>query len=113
MPRKKGRAKQGTPSVRHHGVGFHLAPRRYRPEVRHLRSTHSGRAGQKGGWLWLGHLARMALPVLTKMIAPAVQIGAQVAAGAATGAIQTQQQEEANKRALAAQAQQARDMGYG
>ena len=115
MPRKKGRAKQGkgTPSVRHHGVGFHLAPRRYRSEVRHLRSTHSGRAGQKGGWLWLGHLARGALKILPKLIAPAVQIGSNVAAGAATGAIQTGQQEAAQRRALAAQEEQARRMGYG
>ena len=113
MPRKKGRAKQGTPSVRHHGVGFHLAPRRYRSEVRHLRSTHSGRAGQKGGWLWLGHLARAAWGVLPKLIAPAVQIGAQVASGAAVGAIQTGQQEDAAKCALAAQEEQARRMGYG
>ena len=113
MPRKKGRAKKSTRSVRHHGVGFHLAPRRYRPEVRHLRSTHSGRAGQKGGWLWLGPLARAAFKVLPKLIAPAVQIGANVAAGAATGAIHTGQQEAAQQRALAAQEEQARRMGYG
>lgn len=113
MARKKGRAKQSTRSVKAHGVGIHLAPRRYRSEVRHLRSTHSGRAGQKGGWLWLGHMARGLMTILPKMIAPAVQIGSQVAAGAATGAIQTGQQEAATKRALAAQANQAREMGYG
>ena len=113
MPRKKGRAKKSTRSVRHHGVGFHLAPRRYRSETRHIRSVHSGRAGQKGGWLWLGHLARAAFKVLPKLIAPAVQIGSQVAAGPATGAIQTGQMEAAQQRALAAQEQQAREMGYG
>ena len=94
-------------------IAHHNAPRRYRKETRHLRSSHSGRAGEKGGWLWLGHIGRALLKVVPKLVAPAVQIGANVAAGAATGAIQTQQQEAAQQRALAAQEEQARRMGYG
>ena len=97
MARRKKRSTRVMTHMHHEG-------RRYRPGTRHIRSTHGGHAGQKGGWLGALFSGFMtgAKTLLPHLLAGGAQIGAQ----AASGAIQQKQQEAMQRRAEERQHQQ-------
>ena len=89
----KGAVRAGT---RGNAYAITHAPKKYNPGTRHIRATHGGHAGQKGGWL--GALFSGLMTGAKAIMPHVISAGAQVGAQAASGAIQAGQQEAAMKR---------------